>query len=62
MKTKILDMYKSRLSSSDISKFREEITKHKIRSTGLYSNVSIFEKIKTALNQALLYECNKNIV
>lgn len=62
MKIKILDMNKSRLTSSDISKFRDEITKHKIRSTDLYSNVSVFEQIKTALNQAILHECNENIV
>lgn len=62
MKTKILDMNKSRLTSSDISKFRDEITKHKIRSIDLYSNVSVFEQIKTALNQAILHECNENIV
>lgn len=57
----IIDKNKSILISSDISKFREEITKQKIQSTGLYNkNISIFEQIKIGLNQAILYEYGKD--
>lgn len=57
---KLIDKNKSILTVSDISKFREEITKQKIQSTGLYNNTSVFGQIKIGLNQAILHEYGKD--